>query len=242
MCGCPGVRGVRRGRAGHRGGPDGGRPLPRLPRLPDTEKLKRQRAVEIVPGGGPQHLTPEASEAIRFCAVEGDLEPLDRWHRRSVPRTKETAPLISRGTRTSSWAAGLLASWPPTRPAPPGRTYLPLHGIPAIGASGRRPEVKANRRRPGLGAPLLRPAPPVHASHRPTGGPLGSPAGFLPYRPKSAPHVRRLPGRSLRWPGGVYPSAGSLFHRATGVEFHRPGPLPVRGNVPERCPVRRCSR
>src|SRR6201987_566998 len=51
--------------------------------------LRRQRAIEIVPGSKPlrwrrynvpQHLAPETSDALRFCAVEGDLELLDRRH------------------------------------------------------------------------------------------------------------------------------------------------------------------
>src|ERR1700676_4436847 len=52
--------------------------------------LRRQRAIEIVPSSKPlrwrrydvpQHLAPETSDALRFCAVEGDLELLDRRHR-----------------------------------------------------------------------------------------------------------------------------------------------------------------
>src|SRR5690348_2244948 len=55
--------------------------------------LRRQRAVEIVPGGEPfrwrrydvpQHLAPETSDALRFCAVEGDLDLLDRRHRSTI--------------------------------------------------------------------------------------------------------------------------------------------------------------
>src|SRR6516165_5756142 len=53
----------------------------------------RQRAIEVVPGGEPlrwrrydvpQHLAPETSDALRFCAVEGDLDLLDRRHRSSI--------------------------------------------------------------------------------------------------------------------------------------------------------------
>src|SRR6516165_168122 len=53
----------------------------------------RQRAIEVVPGGEPlrwrrydvpQHLAPETSNALRFCAVEGDLDLLDRRHRSTL--------------------------------------------------------------------------------------------------------------------------------------------------------------
>src|SRR5271167_744551 len=55
--------------------------------------LRRQRTIEIVPGSKPlrwrrydvpQHLTPETSDALRFCAVEGDLDLLDRRHRSTI--------------------------------------------------------------------------------------------------------------------------------------------------------------
>src|SRR6266704_389690 len=55
--------------------------------------LRRQRAIEIVPGSKPlrwrrydvpQHLAPETSDALRFCAVEGDLDLLDRRHRSTI--------------------------------------------------------------------------------------------------------------------------------------------------------------
>ena len=54
-----------------------------------------ERAIEIVPGGKPlrwrrydvpQHLAPETSDALRFCAVEGDLDLLDRRHRSTIER------------------------------------------------------------------------------------------------------------------------------------------------------------
>src|SRR5215467_4216344 len=57
--------------------------------------LRRQRAIEIVPGSKPlrwrrydvpQHLAPETSDALRFCAVEGDLDLLDRRHRSTIER------------------------------------------------------------------------------------------------------------------------------------------------------------
>src|SRR6266536_4100092 len=55
--------------------------------------LRRQCAIEIVPSSKPlrwrrydvpQHLAPETSDALRFCAVEGDLELLDRRHRSTI--------------------------------------------------------------------------------------------------------------------------------------------------------------
>src|SRR5260370_18854514 len=55
--------------------------------------LRRQRAIEIVPGSKPlrwrrydvpQHLAPETSDALRFCAVEGDLDLPDRRHRSTI--------------------------------------------------------------------------------------------------------------------------------------------------------------
>src|SRR5215469_16498833 len=55
--------------------------------------LRRQLAIEIVPSGKPlrwrrydipQHLTPETSDAFRFCAVEGDLDLPDRRHRSTI--------------------------------------------------------------------------------------------------------------------------------------------------------------
>ena len=55
--------------------------------------LRRQRAIEILPSSKPlrwrrydvpQHLAPETSDALRLCAVEGDLELLDRRHRSTI--------------------------------------------------------------------------------------------------------------------------------------------------------------
>ena len=55
--------------------------------------LRRQRPIEIVPSSKPlrwrrydvpQHLAPETSDALRFCAVEGDLDLLDRHHRSTI--------------------------------------------------------------------------------------------------------------------------------------------------------------
>src|SRR5262249_42567801 len=58
-----------------------------------TLLLGRQRAIEIVPSSKPlrwrrydvpQHLAPETSDALRLCAVEGDLDLLDRRHRSTI--------------------------------------------------------------------------------------------------------------------------------------------------------------
>src|ERR687891_1278586 len=55
--------------------------------------LRRQRAIEIVPSSKslrwrrydvPQHLAPKTSDALRFRAVEGDLELLNRRHRSTI--------------------------------------------------------------------------------------------------------------------------------------------------------------
>src|ERR1022692_1912393 len=63
--------------------------------------LRRQRAIGIVPGSKPlrwrrydvpQHLAPETSDALRFCAVEGDLELLDRRHRPTIEAGLSSSP------------------------------------------------------------------------------------------------------------------------------------------------------
>src|SRR6266480_4747730 len=63
--------------------------------------LRRQRAIEIVPSSKPlrwrrydvpQHLAPETSEALRFCAVEGDLDLLDRRHRSTIEAGLSSSP------------------------------------------------------------------------------------------------------------------------------------------------------
>src|SRR5207244_6337764 len=71
--------------------------------------LRRQRAIEIVPSSKPlrwrrydvpQHLAPETSDALRFCAVEGDLELLDRRHRSTIEAGSfvvSTDPPLARG-------------------------------------------------------------------------------------------------------------------------------------------------
>src|SRR5438034_9940662 len=71
--------------------------------------LRRQRAIEIVPGSKPlrwrrydvpQHLAPETSDALRFCAVEGDLDLLDRRHRSTIearPSHRRPGPGSPRG-------------------------------------------------------------------------------------------------------------------------------------------------
>src|SRR6266446_4071878 len=63
--------------------------------------LRRQRAIEIVPSSKPlrwrrydvpQHLAPETSDALRFCAVEGDLDLLDRRHRSTIEAGSFVSP------------------------------------------------------------------------------------------------------------------------------------------------------
>src|SRR5450759_3495593 len=74
--------------------------------------LRRQRAIEIVPGSKPlrwrrydvpQHLAPETSDALRFCAVEGDLDLLDRRHRSTIEarRWLGRASMVDRWRRSS---------------------------------------------------------------------------------------------------------------------------------------------
>lgn len=62
--------------------------------------LRWQRAVEFLPGGEtrrwrrhhvPQHFAPEASDALRFCAVDSDLDLLDRRHGPTVQRRADPA-------------------------------------------------------------------------------------------------------------------------------------------------------
>src|SRR5260370_42574984 len=84
--------------------------------------LRRQRAIEIVPGSKPlrwrrydvpQHLAPEASDAFRFCAVEGDLDLLDRRHRSNI---EAGAFVLSPGpppARVWGLRAALVDEWGP---------------------------------------------------------------------------------------------------------------------------------
>jgi hypothetical protein len=60
--------------------------------------------MEIVPRGKPlrwrrydvaQHLTPKTSDALRFCAVEGDLELHDRRHRSTIETRVLRAPHVN---------------------------------------------------------------------------------------------------------------------------------------------------
>src|ERR1700680_1274139 len=66
--------------------------------------LRRQRAIELVPSSKPlrwrrydvpQHLAPETSDALRFCAVEGDLELLDRRHRSTIVASGDQEYLLT---------------------------------------------------------------------------------------------------------------------------------------------------
>ena len=81
--------------------------------------LRRQRAIEIVPGSEPlrwrwydvpQYLAPETSEALRFCAIEGDLDLLDRRHRSTIEASASSSPrargiVVSNGTVTLNGSA-----------------------------------------------------------------------------------------------------------------------------------------
>src|SRR6266436_4457067 len=93
--------------------------------------LRRQRAIEIVPSSKPlrwrrhdvpQHLAPETSDALRFCAVEGDLDLLDRRHRSTIEAGSfvvSTGPPLARIT-APGWCrvlAGPLARRSGRRPA-----------------------------------------------------------------------------------------------------------------------------
>ena len=68
--------------------------------------LRRQRAIEFVPGSKPlrwrrydvsQHLAPEASEALRFRAIEGDLDLPDGRHGSTIEGFRRRAGLIPPG-------------------------------------------------------------------------------------------------------------------------------------------------
>src|SRR5579862_2609046 len=67
---------------------------------PGTLLLRGQRAIDLVPRGEPlrrrwydvpQHLAPEASEALGFRAVEGDLDLPHRCHRPTIPKITPAA-------------------------------------------------------------------------------------------------------------------------------------------------------
>src|SRR5580704_18490117 len=71
--------------------------------------LRRQRAIEIVPSSKrlrwrrydvPQHLAPETGDALRFCAVEGDLELPDRRHRSTI---EAGSSVVSTGPPLERW-------------------------------------------------------------------------------------------------------------------------------------------
>src|SRR6266536_3312405 len=80
--------------------------------------LRRQRAIEIVPSSKPlrwrrydvpQHLAPETSDALRFCAVEGDLDLLDRRHRSTIEAgsfvVSTGPPLASTAVTLRDWGS-----------------------------------------------------------------------------------------------------------------------------------------
>src|SRR5260221_10342013 len=108
--------------------------------------LRRQRAIEIVPGSKPlrrrrydvpQHLAPETSDALRFCAVEGDLDLLDRRHRSNI---EAGAFFVSPGGR-----ARPAAPW--ARPPLAGAFLLPSLSKPL--GRGPRPRRSPRPPRPG---------------------------------------------------------------------------------------------
>src|SRR6516164_4933528 len=84
----------------------------------------RQRTIEIVPRGKPlrwrwydvpQHVAPETSDALRFCAVEGDLELLDRRHRSTIEAVpfavcRHPPAALVRGLKLTCPKAGRLSS------------------------------------------------------------------------------------------------------------------------------------
>ena len=93
--------------------------------------LRRQRAIEFVPSSKPlrgrrydvpQHRAPETSDALRFCAVEGDLDLLDRRHRSTIEAGSSvvsTGPPLARlwpgGRRTAAGLGvdrGAYGRWP----------------------------------------------------------------------------------------------------------------------------------
>src|SRR5437016_13414260 len=81
--------------------------------------LRRQRAIEIVPSSKPlrwrrydvpQHLDPETSDALRFCAVEGDLDLLDRRHRSTIEVSLESLVLAGLPADASEHIPSVVAS------------------------------------------------------------------------------------------------------------------------------------
>src|SRR5215469_14739776 len=117
--------------------------------------LRRQLAIEIVPSSKPlrwrrydipQHLAPETSDALRFCAVEGDLDLLDRRH----PPTLE---------------AGLPPSPRPT-PAPQAAGRACWSGLPARERLRFARTPNLERWRPTMAGFVLGPGEgPVHEFH-----------------------------------------------------------------------------
>src|SRR5690349_21946709 len=103
--------------------------------------LRRQRAIEIVPGSKPlrwrrydvpQHLAPETSDALRFCAVEGDLELLNRRHRSTIEAglspSPQARPVLMRSQRYQRRAVRACAV-----------VDLPVRPVPAVGRAQASP-------------------------------------------------------------------------------------------------------
>src|SRR6266576_237238 len=102
--------------------------------------LRRQRAIEIVPSskplrwrryGVPQHLAPETSDALRFRAVEGDLELLDRRHRSTI---EAGSFVVLTGPPRLGCCASARPGWP-SRPGP-----VALHRPLIRPSAGARPQ------------------------------------------------------------------------------------------------------
>src|SRR5690606_21375697 len=83
-----------------------------------TLMLRWQRAVDIVPGSEPlrwrrddvaQDLAPEPSDPLGLCAVERDLELLDRRHRSTIvtrPQPSRRGPMAGGGESAGSSPRG----------------------------------------------------------------------------------------------------------------------------------------
>src|ERR1035438_9004007 len=107
--------------------------------------LRRQRAIEIVPSSKPlrwrrydvpQHLAPEPSDALRFCAVERDLDLLDRRHRSTIKARPPLEGVPETGLR----------SWPAV--PPPATAYVFVEPFGCAATSEARATSMDSRRLP----------------------------------------------------------------------------------------------
>src|SRR6185437_9959400 len=164
--------------------------------------LWRQRAIVIVPGGEPcrwrgydvpQHLAPETSDALRFCAVEGDLELLDRRHwstieaRGAADEHGARGWAVGAGCRGSPAAGGRGAGWR-RRGRPAGRGWPTGWGCVGWGWLCRLVEAEQEAVR-GLVSPVVGLAGEVAQD----GGDL---LGVRWAQPERAEHQKRLGLRS----------------------------------------------